>query len=240
MRATVTLQLLLAVGGLQAGQAQVDWPCWRGPGRDGRSPDTNLLKSWPKDGPRLLWKADGIGRGYSTVAIGWGTIYTTGDVNGKLCLFAFDLDGKLRWRQVQDDAWEKPVPGTRATPTLHEGKLYLVSGHGRVMCRNARDGKLIWQRRMGEFGGKVPTWGYSESVLVHDGKAVITPGGKQSIVALDEDTGRTIWVSQGINARAESFADTRTRPSRAAIVFRSSHAGPVTCPSAVSRAIPLA
>ena len=166
-----------------------------GPASSGRT--TAAPSGWflPLTGP--------ISRGYSTVAIGWDTIYATGDVDGKLCLFAFGLDGKLRWRQVQDDAWAKPVPVARATPTLHEGKLYLMSGHGRVVCRNARDGKLIWQRRMSEFDGKVPTWGYTESVLVHDGKAVITPGGKQCIVALDKDTGRTVWVSRDINARAE-------------------------------------
>jgi outer membrane protein assembly factor BamB len=56
---------------------------------------------------------------------------------------------------------------------------------------------------MSEFGDKTPKWGYSESVLIHDGKAIVTPGGKQCIVALDKDTGQNLWASQGIEVPAE-------------------------------------
>ena len=38
-----------------------DWPQWRGQNRDGKSPETGLLKSWPKDGPAKLWTAKGPG-----------------------------------------------------------------------------------------------------------------------------------------------------------------------------------
>lgn len=170
--------------------AEPEWPCWRGPHRDGRSPDTGLLKQWPEDGPPLAWKANGIGNGYSTVSIGWGSIYTTGEVDGQLRLFVFDLHGRPKWQVDHDDAWTGPTPGARATPTLHDGKLYLLSAHGLLGCRSAVDGQLLWSRRMSEFGGKTPKWGYSESVLIHDGKAIVTPGGKQCIVALDKDTAR--------------------------------------------------
>ena len=36
-----------------------------GPNRDDHSSDTGLLKTWPQGGPKLLWKASGLGRGYS-------------------------------------------------------------------------------------------------------------------------------------------------------------------------------
>lgn len=186
-----------------AGAADPEWPCWRGPNRDGRSPDIGLLKQWPEDGPPLVWKADGIGHGFATVSIGWGTIYTTGDVGGKLRLSAFGLDGRPKWQVDHDDAWAVPTPGSRATPTLHDGKLYLLSAHGLLGCRSATDGRLLWSRRMSEFGGKTPQWGYTESVLIHNAKAVVTPGGKQCIVALDPDTGETLWTSRGFDIPAE-------------------------------------
>jgi len=195
MRAPLLAVAVVLMGLRVTPAADAEWPCWRGPSRDGRSPDAGLLKRWPEGGPKKLWQTDGIGTGYSTVSIGCGTIYTTGDVEGKLRLFAFDLAGKLKWQLDHDDAWLKPVPGARATPTLHRGKLYLMSGHGRVACRDASDGKLVWERRMSEFGGTVPTWGYAESVLIHDGKAIITPGGKHCIVALNAATGETVWTS---------------------------------------------
>ena len=46
-----------------------DWPQWRGANRDGKSADTGLLESWPKGGPRLLWKVQDLGEGYSGPAI---------------------------------------------------------------------------------------------------------------------------------------------------------------------------
>jgi len=199
--AALLLSVALCPGAMAA---DADWPCWRGPTRDGRSPDTGLLKQWPEAGPRKLWQADGIGSGYSTVSIGWGAIYTTGDVDGKLRLFALDLDGKAKWQIDHDNAWTQRKPlGARATPTLHDGRLYLLSGNGLLGCRDAGDGKLIWSRKMSEFGGKTPAWGYSESVLIHDGKAIVTPGGKQCIVALDAATGELAWTSEGLDAGAE-------------------------------------
>ena len=57
---------------------EVQWPGWRGPNRDGKSPDKGLLKSWPADGPKHLWKVTGIGQGFSSVSFGGGLIYITG------------------------------------------------------------------------------------------------------------------------------------------------------------------
>ena len=41
--------------------ALADWPAWRGPDRTGVSSETGLLKTWPKDGPKLLWSAPSVG-----------------------------------------------------------------------------------------------------------------------------------------------------------------------------------
>ena len=46
-----------------------DWPQWRGVERNGISPETGLLKSWPAGGPPLVWKATGLGEGYSDVSV---------------------------------------------------------------------------------------------------------------------------------------------------------------------------
>src|SRR5437899_134650 len=67
--------LLLATSSLSVAS---DWPQFRGPNRDGVSTETGLLKDWPAGGPRLVWKTTGLGKGYSTVAIAGGRIYTLG------------------------------------------------------------------------------------------------------------------------------------------------------------------
>jgi len=149
-----------------AAPASAEWAQWRGPNRDGKSPDTGLLKEWPADGPTLLWKVGDIGHGFSSVAVSGGTIYITGEVGGKLMLFAFDLEGKGKWRVPADDAYSGDHAGTRATPTIDEGRLYLLSGRGTIGCLDARTGQPVWRRHTREFGGKAGSWGYAESILI--------------------------------------------------------------------------
>ena len=180
-----------------------EWPGWRGPNRDGKSPDTGLLKEWPADGPKLLWKATGIGKGFSSVAVSGQTIYTTGDLGDQLVVFATDLDGKAVWKAPFGQAWTANSPGSRSTPTIDAGNLYLVSGGGVIGCLDAATGKPQWQHQMAEFGGSVPGWGYSESVLILGKMAVITPGGEHCIVALDKASGQPIWSSSGFQAGAQ-------------------------------------
>lgn len=58
--------------------AEPDWKQWRGPNRDGKSTDTGLLKSWPRNGPPKLWEVKGLGNGYSSVTLDGGLVYITG------------------------------------------------------------------------------------------------------------------------------------------------------------------
>lgn len=180
-----------------------DWPGWRGPDRDGKSKETGLLKQWPDGGPKLLWTAEGLGQGYSTVAVAKGTIYTTGmRKDGTGVLFAFDYDGKPKWNIPYGPEWKQRGHfGTRCTPTVDGDRIYVMSGMGTLICFETKDGKKATKKwsvdTVKKFGGKVIGWGIAESVLI-DGKNVIcTPGGKgASVVALDKMTGKTVWTSK--------------------------------------------
>lgn len=180
-----------------------NWPGWRGPLRDGKSPDTGLLKEWPAEGPPLLWHATGLGGGFSTVAVVDGVVYTTGVVGKDLVLFAFDMQGKLKWRVSHGPAHSKSHPGARSTPTIDEGYLHIVSGGGLVGCYDAAKGGRKWTRTLAEFGGKTPGWAYAESVLIYNDLAVVTPGGENCIVALKKGTGEPVWSTQGFSAGAQ-------------------------------------
>ena len=71
----------LVVGCMSVGLASAgDWPQWRGPERDGKSPETGLLAQWPEGGPPLAWEATGLGAGYSSVSIAGGRVFTLGDL----------------------------------------------------------------------------------------------------------------------------------------------------------------
>ncbi len=183
--------------------AAEDWPGWRGVARDGKSPDTGLLKQWPAEGPKRLWEVNNIGSGYSTVAVTGGTVYTTGHVGDDLAIFAFDLDGKPKWQTVAAPAYTANRPGSRSTPMIDNGNLYIVSGNGFVGCFAAATGNPKWSRDMSEFGGEVQRWGYAESVLIYENLAIVTPGGENCIVALDKATGETVWTSKGFSGPAQ-------------------------------------
>ena len=78
-----------------------DWPQWRGPARDGISRETGLLTSWPKEGPRQLWAATGLGEGFSGVSVADGRVYTQGQRGGRHYVTAIDVNtGAKLWETV--------------------------------------------------------------------------------------------------------------------------------------------
>ncbi|MHC4625604.1 MAG: outer membrane protein assembly factor BamB family protein [Planctomycetota bacterium] len=206
-RKKVVLALLVSAAIMETSAplaaAEAEWPCWRGPDRNGISPDTGLLKQWPEAGPKLLWKVDGLGKGFSTVAMAGETIYVTGDVGDSLTLFALDMNGKSKWKVPVDRSWTRNHAGSRSTPTIDEGRLYLLSGHGKAVCMDAGSGDIKWSKTMKSFGGKSGGWGYAESILIYNEMAIVKPGGKNCIIALNKVTGETIWRSKGIKAGPE-------------------------------------
>ena len=112
----VFLVALISAVGLAA-----DWNQWRGPNRDGLSAETGLLKEWPKSGPPLVWKATGLGAGFSSISISGQRIFTMGDNDGKAYAHALNLaDGKNLWSteigKAGSPGWGK-FEGMRSTPT---------------------------------------------------------------------------------------------------------------------------
>ena len=178
----------------------VDWPQWRGPNRDGICTETGLLKSWPEDGPKLLWEVAGLGRGYSSLAIVDGRFYTMGDVSvesgKKQCILAYDLSTHERlWAA---EVGQTHSDGPRGTPTVDGGLVYAVGTGGNVVCVSADNGELRWSKNLQKDlgGGKNPGWKFSESPLVDGGKLLCTPGGRDAVMAaLDKKTGEVIWRS---------------------------------------------
>lgn len=175
----------------QKGAAGQDWPQWRGPNRDGHSPDRGLLDQWPEGGPPLLWTARGLGSGYSSVAVVGDTIYTLGGGGGTHLVAVNAADGSIRWK-THVGSGDSP----NSTPTVHDGLAYTLSTEGDLACVDARSGQVRWRKNFGrDFGGRMMSgWGYSESPLVDGEKLVCTPGAQDGvIVALNRTSGATIW-----------------------------------------------
>lgn len=172
---------------------------WRGPDRNGIYPETSLLKSWPANGPKLLWHFEGLGEGFASATVTQKYIYTAGCINGKGYIFCLDHTGKQQWKITYGDEWVESWNGTRSTPLYHEGKVYMLSPYGKLVCLGGEHGNLIWSVDMAAiYGAQVITWGITENLLI-DGEKLfcITGGPKNNVVALHKDTGKLIWSSPG-------------------------------------------
>jgi outer membrane protein assembly factor BamB len=174
------------------------WPQWRGPRRDGISDEKGLLPEWPEDGPRLLWKVEGLGTGWSSPIVVEDRLYITGDVGDDLVIFAFDRDGRPLWRAVNGASWKGPYPGARASCAFSEGKLYHLGAHGRLACLDASTGEELWTvNALDRFEAKNIHWALSECLLVDGNHVIVTPGGRKALMAaLDKRDGRTVWTTE--------------------------------------------
>jgi outer membrane protein assembly factor BamB len=174
-----------------------DWPGWRGPNRDGLSPDQGLLPAWTASGPPLAWKTTGVGVGFSSVAIVGNRLYTMGDTAGAQQLMAFNRsDGKPLWTARIGAPWSDEMGGPRGTPTVDGDLVYAIGTEGDLVCVEAATGKERWRKSLvRDFGGEMMSmWKFSESPLVDADRVVVTPGAKSAaLVALDKKTGKEIW-----------------------------------------------
>ncbi len=181
-----------------------DWPQWRGPNRDGVSRETGLLDSWPPGGPSVVWKTNGLGAGYSSLAISNGRIYSQGQRNRQEFVAAFDVaTGKKLWETATSGDYRNDRgDGPRGTPTIDGNRLYAMTGDGVVVCIDTESGKIVWSQNVAQkFGGSIPQWGYSESPLIDGGRLIVMPGGREaSLVSLSKTDGRLQWRAGGDRA----------------------------------------
>ena len=177
-----------------------DWPRFRGPNVDGISPEKGLLQTWPQGGPQLLWKLEGLGTGYSTIAIADGRILTMGDREeggqaGQFVLCYQLADRKPLWATR---VGKTHSDGPRCTPTVDGDRTYAIGTDGDLVCLETATGQLAWKKNFrDDFSGRMMSgWKFSESPLVDGDKLLCTPGGPDAaIVALNKRTGEVIWKS---------------------------------------------
>ncbi len=181
-----------------------DWPQFRGPARDGKSAETGLLSEWPQDGPTFLWSKADIGAGFSHVSTAGGLVYVTGLVGKEGILWAFTLDGQLRWKVSYGPEYDQAHPGARTIPTVHDGLVYVISAYGKLSCFHAGDGKSVWSADLfTEYDARPIQWGFSESVLIDGDLVFATPVGKKAaMVALNCRTGNLVWASRPLEGES--------------------------------------
>lgn len=183
----------LVVFGLLVGTPVLagDWPNFRGPHHDGISDETGLQTAWSRP-LKLVWERN-VGSAFSSFACVGDRVFTCGTQEKQQVLFCLNADsGAVIWQTPFEGEYveRQGGDGTRATPTVSDGRVYILGARGKLLCADAATGKEIWSRQFSH----APRWGYSGSVLIEGEMAVVSAGeGDGALVALDRKTGKEIW-----------------------------------------------
>ncbi|MBK7215190.1 MAG: PQQ-like beta-propeller repeat protein [Bacteroidales bacterium] len=172
---------------------------FRGANRDGYFQSKNLLKQWPADGLKIIWKNDSVGNGYGSPVIAGSQILINGEADSTGFLYCLDLIGKLNWKVPYGREWIYTFPGSRSTPTVVGDLVYVTSGMGNLSCFNLKDGSKSWSVSMRKLlHGRYTYHGHAESPLLVDDKVIIVPGGMDTnVVALNRISGSIEWICKG-------------------------------------------
>lgn len=180
-----------------------DWPQWRGPNRDGTLVGSTLPEKLPATLP-LQWKQP-LGGGFGGISVVGQRLYvmdrqkTPREVERVLCLDA--ATGKTLWTHTYPVTYGKLDYGNgpRATPTVHDGRVYTYGALAHLHCLDAVTGKVLWSHDCKEkFGSRIPTWGHACSPLIDGERVLVQVGGPDAcLMAFDPKTGQEIWRSVG-------------------------------------------
>ncbi len=183
-----------------------DWPQWLGPNRNGIAPGrgaATLLRQ-----PRPLW-TNAVGLGCSSIVVSQGRAYTIGHVKGEGkrgtdTVYCLDANtGAVLWKHAYDCltlfTQDVRFDGPRSTPTVEGGRVYTLSLEGHLFCFEAATGKVLWSRQLTrDLEGRIPTYGYCCSALVHGNLLLLELNApKASYAALDKTNGDVAWQLGG-------------------------------------------
>ncbi|MCO8120971.1 PQQ-binding-like beta-propeller repeat protein [Stieleria sp. TO1_6] len=187
-----------------------DSPQFLGPNRNAVYPDRDFSIPGNDSDLEVVWD-QGIGAGWSSFAVQDGYAITLEQRDDQECLTCYRLaDGELLWIQRHPGLHTNTLGGTgpRSTPTLVDGKVYASTATGWIWCVEQSSGEIVWTVDLlalagwnqSEFEAAAP-WGYAGSPLIVDQLCVLPMGGpvgqpsSASLVALNKDTGETVWTS---------------------------------------------
>ena len=177
-----------------------DWPQWRGANRDGVWRETGIVDAVPATGLKVSWRAR-IGRGYSGPVVAEGRVFVTDqvfepEVERVLC---FDeTTGQVLWTHAYAVNYKDMEYGNgpRASPTVHDGRVYTLGTQGDLCCLDAATGRLHWQKDLEqEYDARIPRYGASVSPLVEGDVLIVCIGGQPnaSVIAFDRIAGEERW-----------------------------------------------
>ena len=172
------------------------WTDFRGPRRDGHYTAGPIRTDWTTLRP--MWKQP-VGGGFASFVVAGGRAFTIEQRGQDEVAAAYDV---LTGRELWTNTWNALLrdsmggDGPRATPTWHDGRLYVLGGAGEFRALDAATGRMLWRTNILEDAGAGNIyWGMAASPLIVDNTVVVLPGGDngQSVVAYDRESGTRVW-----------------------------------------------
>lgn len=189
--------ILAALVWLQAEGSAENWPEWRGPARDGISPEENVPVEWSAT-KNVKWKTPLPDRGNSTPIV-WGSkVFVTQAVEneGKRLLLCLDKrDGKLLWEKgtvfAEKEQTHETNPQCSSSPATDGERVVAWFGSAGVFCYDL-NGKELWKTALGR---QTHEWGYASSPVIHGDLVFLNfgPGARRFLAALEKKSGREVW-----------------------------------------------
>ena len=112
-----------------------DWPGYLGPNRNGTSAEKGILRTWPKEGPKVLWTVP-VGIGFGGPVVSGGKVYLLDRddaVGDRLRCLDF-ATGKELWSFAYGAPGKFDHPGSRTTPTVDGNNVYTFGPLGDLYC----------------------------------------------------------------------------------------------------------
>lgn len=174
-----------------------NWPCYRGPNRDGVCADAPALnRDWAKSPPRAFWSVD-MGEGYAGAAVLKGRVFVLDYDMAKQsdALRCMSLaDGSEIWRRSYPVVVKRNHGMSRTTPAVTDKYVVTLGPKCHAMCCDPATGKQYWFKDLvADFGTTVPEWYAGQCPLIDGSKVILATGGKALMVAIDLATGKVLW-----------------------------------------------
>jgi len=196
------VMLIAAIVTLTTGSTLADWPQYLGPDRNAISPEKGLLRSWPENGPEVLWTVSvGIGFGGSVVKDGKVYLLDRDDKVGDN-LRCLDLsNGKELWNFAYDAPGSVMFPGSRSIPIVDGSNVYSCGPYGDLYCIDINTHKPIWNKNVWkDFGGdRIPRWAITQNPLIYGDLLILASQAPQAgVVAYEKLTGNVKWTTPSL------------------------------------------
>jgi len=179
-----------------------DWPQYLGPHGNSTSDQKGILRTWPQNGPEVLWTVN-MGIGYGGPVVKGGKVYLL-DRDDKVGdnLRCFELSsGKELWNFSYDAPGSVMFPGSRSVPVADGNHVYSCGPNGDLYCIDINTHKPVWNKNVWkDFGGEeIPRWAITQCPIIYGDLLILasqTPGA--GVVAYEKLTGNVKWKTPAI------------------------------------------